>query len=71
MKVRCLLNQLPENPQYFQVYAEQYASDEEAFFKDYAEAHAKLSSLGAKFDPAEVSVIILFHLFSESGPPFS
>jgi len=25
-----------------------------AFFKDYAEAHAKLSNLGAKFDPPEV-----------------
>ncbi|EMS46422.1 putative L-ascorbate peroxidase 7, chloroplastic [Triticum urartu] len=37
----------------FKVYAEKYAADEEAFFKDYAEAHAKLSSLGAKFDPAE------------------
>jgi hypothetical protein len=44
-------------PQHFQVYAEQYASDQEAFFKDYAEAHAKLSSLGSKFDPAEVSAI--------------
>jgi len=37
-----------------QVYAEKYAEDQEAFFKDYAEAHAKLSNLGAKFDPPEV-----------------
>jgi hypothetical protein len=53
IKAYCL-----KNPRYFQVYAEQYASDQEAFFKDYAEAHAKLSSLGSKFDPAEVSAII-------------
>lgn len=38
----------------WQVYAEKYAVDQEAFFKDYAEAHAKLSNLGAKFDPPEV-----------------
>ena len=37
-----------------QLYAEKYAEDQEAFFKDYAEAHAKLSNLGAKFDPPEV-----------------
>nr|BAA19611.1 thylakoid-bound ascorbate peroxidase [Spinacia oleracea] len=37
----------------FKVYAEKYAADQEAFFKDYAEAHAKLSNQGAKFDPAE------------------
>ncbi|XP_040997041.1 probable L-ascorbate peroxidase 6, chloroplastic/mitochondrial isoform X3 [Juglans microcarpa x Juglans regia] len=41
----------------FKVYAEKYAEDQEAFFKDYAEAHAKLSNLGAKFDPAEGIVI--------------
>jgi L-ascorbate peroxidase len=35
----------------FKVYAEKYAEDQDAFFKDYAEAHAKLSNLGAKFDP--------------------
>ncbi|XP_024538691.1 probable L-ascorbate peroxidase 6, chloroplastic/mitochondrial [Selaginella moellendorffii] len=37
----------------FKVYAEKYAEDQETFFKDYAEAHAKLSELGAKFDPPE------------------
>lgn len=37
-----------------QVYAEKYLVDQEAFFKDYADAHAKLSNLGAKFDPPEV-----------------
>ncbi|CAI9115412.1 OLC1v1016312C2 [Oldenlandia corymbosa var. corymbosa] len=37
----------------FKEYAEKYAVDQEAFFKDYAEAHAKLSNLGAKFDPPE------------------
>ncbi|OIV96660.1 hypothetical protein TanjilG_09202 [Lupinus angustifolius] len=41
----------------FKVYAEKYAQDQEAFFKDYAEAHAKLSNLGAKFDPPEGIVI--------------
>ncbi|PON73199.1 Ascorbate peroxidase [Parasponia andersonii] len=41
----------------FRVYAEKYAEDQEAFFKDYAEAHAKLSNLGAKFDPPEGIVI--------------
>ncbi|RWW13822.1 hypothetical protein GW17_00022445 [Ensete ventricosum] len=30
---------------YFRVYAEKYAEDEDAFFEDYAEAHAKLSDL--------------------------
>ncbi|PSS31898.1 L-ascorbate peroxidase, partial [Actinidia chinensis var. chinensis] len=37
----------------FKVYAEKYAEDQDVFFKDYAEAHAKLSNLGAKFDPPE------------------
>ncbi|KAL0351507.1 UNVERIFIED_CONTAM: L-ascorbate peroxidase T, chloroplastic [Sesamum calycinum] len=37
----------------FKLYAEKYAEDQDAFFKDYAEAHAKLSNLGAKFDPPE------------------
>ncbi|GFP89817.1 l-ascorbate peroxidase t chloroplastic [Phtheirospermum japonicum] len=41
-----------EDPQ-FKEYAEKYAVDQDAFFKDYAEAHAKLSNLGAKFDPPE------------------
>ncbi|KAK4800567.1 hypothetical protein SAY86_021054 [Trapa natans] len=42
----------------FKLYAEKYASDQEAFFKDYAEAHAKLSNLGAKFDPPEGILMI-------------
>ncbi|KAL6515532.1 putative L-ascorbate peroxidase 7, chloroplastic [Orobanche hederae] len=37
----------------FKEYAEKYAEDQGEFFKDYAEAHAKLSNLGAKFDPPE------------------
>ncbi|KAG1331141.1 putative L-ascorbate peroxidase T, chloroplastic [Cocos nucifera] len=37
----------------FKVYAEKYAEDQDAFFEDYAEAHAKLSNLGAQFDPPE------------------
>ncbi|WOL00878.1 putative L-ascorbate peroxidase 6, chloroplastic [Canna indica] len=37
----------------FKEYATKYAEDQDAFFKDYAEAHAKLSNLGAKFDPPE------------------
>uniref|UniRef100_A0A0E0MKA6 Plant heme peroxidase family profile domain-containing protein n=1 Tax=Oryza punctata TaxID=4537 RepID=A0A0E0MKA6_ORYPU len=35
----------------FKIYAEKYAKDQDAFFEDYAEAHAKLSNLGARFDP--------------------
>ncbi|XP_035546909.1 probable L-ascorbate peroxidase 6, chloroplastic/mitochondrial isoform X1 [Juglans regia] len=50
----------------FKVYAEKYAEDQEAFFKDYAEAHAKLSNLGAKFDPAEG--IVINDGSSESAP---
>jgi hypothetical protein len=38
-----------------QEYAEKYAEDQELFFKDYVLAHKKLSELGAKFDPPEVS----------------
>uniref|UniRef100_A0A0E0KQV2 L-ascorbate peroxidase n=1 Tax=Oryza punctata TaxID=4537 RepID=A0A0E0KQV2_ORYPU len=45
----------------FKVYAEKYAEDQEAFFKDYAEAHAKLSNLGAKFNPPE--------LYEPDAPP--
>eukprot|EP01018_Ginkgo_biloba_P019251 Gb_14035 [translate_table: standard] len=37
----------------FKEYAEKYAVDQNAFFEDYAEAHAKLSNLGAKFDPPD------------------
>jgi hypothetical protein len=48
-----------ENLQYIQEYAEKYVVDQESFFKDYAEAHAKLSNLGAKFDPPEVTIAIL------------
>ncbi|XP_025607980.1 L-ascorbate peroxidase T, chloroplastic [Arachis hypogaea] len=41
----------------FKVYAKKYAEDQVAFFNDYAEAHAKLSNLGAKFDPPEGIVL--------------
>ncbi|XP_026445666.1 probable L-ascorbate peroxidase 6, chloroplastic/mitochondrial isoform X1 [Papaver somniferum] len=37
----------------FKVYAEKYATNQEEFFKDYAEAHAKLSNQGAQFNPPE------------------
>jgi hypothetical protein len=37
-------------------FAEKYADDEAAFFADYAEAHVKLSELGAAWDGAPVSV---------------
>ncbi|KAJ7546892.1 hypothetical protein O6H91_08G059700 [Diphasiastrum complanatum] len=37
----------------FKAYAETYAASQEAFFKDYAEAHKKLSELGSKFEPPE------------------
>lgn len=50
---------LSENLRHMQVYAEKYAEDQEAFFTDYAEAHAKLSNLGAKFDPPEVRTTIV------------
>lgn len=37
----------------FKKYAEKYATDEKAFFNDYAISHAKLSELGSDFDPPE------------------
>jgi len=37
----------------FRKYAEIYATSEKAFFHDYALAHAKLSELGATFEPPE------------------
>ncbi|CAI7850883.1 unnamed protein product [Closterium sp. NIES-53] len=37
----------------FKVYAEKYAADQAAFFKEYAAAHKALSELGAKFDPPQ------------------
>jgi len=51
-----------------QEYAEKYAVDQDAFFKDYAEAHASLSTLRAKFDPPQVCLqsfasILLFELY--------
>lgn len=50
-----MLQEAYQNIIIFKVYAEKYAEDQDAFFKDYAEAHAKLSNLGAKFEPPEVS----------------
>lgn len=35
----------------FKKYYAKYAASNEAFFKDYAVAHAKLSELGSKFEP--------------------
>jgi L-ascorbate peroxidase len=40
-----------------EIYATKYAKDQDVFFEDYAEAHAKLSNLGAKFDPPKVNGI--------------
>eukprot|EP01025_Chloroclados_australasicus_P010166 TRINITY_DN1400_c1_g1_i1.p1 TRINITY_DN1400_c1_g1~~TRINITY_DN1400_c1_g1_i1.p1 ORF type:complete len:286 (+),score=53.67 TRINITY_DN1400_c1_g1_i1:125-982(+) len=40
----------------FKPYAEKYAADKDAFYKDYAESHAKLSELGVKWDGEPVSV---------------
>lgn len=51
-----------------QVYAEKYAADQDAFFKDYAESHAKLSNLGAKFNPPEVSRCYISVVFIASKP---
>ena len=42
---------------WLQIYAEKYAEDQDTFFEDYAEAHAKLSNLGSKFDPPKVDGI--------------
>lgn len=44
---------LVEDPR-FRPYVELYAKDEDAFFKDYAEAHKKLSELGFR-DPSTLS----------------
>lgn len=41
----------------FRQHAELYARDQEAFFADYALAHAKLSERGAHFDPPQGIVI--------------
>ncbi|CAE7945005.1 APXT [Symbiodinium necroappetens] len=35
----------------FKKYFDLYAKDQDAFFKDYAKAHKKLSELGSKFEP--------------------
>mmetsp|Transcript_26461 Transcript_26461/g.44726 ORF Transcript_26461/g.44726 Transcript_26461/m.44726 type:complete len:267 (-) Transcript_26461:755-1555(-) len=37
----------------FRPFVELYASNKTTFFAEYAEAHAKMSNLGAKFDPPE------------------
>jgi len=41
------------NDEGFKPFAEKYKASEAAFFADYAQAHAKLSELGSKFQPAE------------------
>ncbi|WOL12904.1 putative L-ascorbate peroxidase 6, chloroplastic/mitochondrial [Canna indica] len=46
----------------FKVYAERYAANQDTFFSDYAEAHAKLSNLGAKFDPPEDLTILVSYV---------
>ena len=35
----------------FRPHTERFAADQEAFFKQYAVSHKKLSELGARFDP--------------------
>ncbi len=37
-------------------YAEKYAADQDAFFEDYAKAHAKLSELGVEWDPEPIEI---------------
>lgn len=37
-------------------FAELYAADEAAFFKDYVESHLKLSELGVKWDGEPVTL---------------
>ena len=39
-------------------YAEKYAVDQDAFFEDYAKAHAKLSELGVEWDPEPIAIPI-------------
>lgn len=63
---------------FLQVYAEKYAEDEEAFFKDYSAAHAHLSDIGAKFDPPDVCLSneeymhsLTFNIFYHSIFPVS
>jgi hypothetical protein len=51
-----------------QVYAEKYAADQDTFFKDYADSHAKLSNLGAKFNPPQVSVSVSLAIFLWGHP---
>jgi len=41
----------------FRTFAEKYADDQDVFFVDYAEAHRKLSELGAMFFPVDGIVI--------------
>ena len=41
------LNEAPE----FKTYFIKYSSDQDAFFRDYATAHKKMSELGCKFNP--------------------
>jgi L-ascorbate peroxidase len=43
---------LHESPE-FKTYFFHYAADQSLFFKDYADAHKKMSELGAVFDPPE------------------
>jgi len=43
---------LIDDPQ-FKPYAVKYANDQSAFFSDYAQAHKKLSELGAKFESVD------------------
>jgi L-ascorbate peroxidase len=49
---------LVEDPA-FKVFVELYAQDQEAFFRDYAEAHRKLSELGSYFLPSAEGVEVL------------
>lgn len=37
-------------------FAEKYAADQDAFFADYAVAHAKLSELGVQWDGEPVTI---------------
>ncbi len=39
-------------------YAEKYAADQDAFFADYAKAHAKLSELGVDWNPEPFPVTV-------------
>ncbi|KAH9307893.1 hypothetical protein KI387_035804, partial [Taxus chinensis] len=56
---------LVEDPS-FRPYVELYAKDEDAFFKDYAEAHKKLSELGFR-DPSSIPAVSVYEVVAHGA----